>query len=214
VTQPARAGTFAIEPLEAASLRPHAVVVTTARYRYWFESRREPGRDEQGRVTAPAGLLAYVESNPDQWLEDQISTLTHILIADPVGRGTPPLLPGDRFGEAGAFQITPLRPADGRAQLAFRWTDRTAPPTPAAVARKRGDRLRLEWREAGDPGSGLARYELSVDRGAPISLTYRLGLTAATIPRPAPGAHVVRLVAVDRAGNRSAPAVVKISSRP
>jgi len=94
-----------------------------------------------------------------------------------------------------------------RARLRFRWTDATAPRAARFDAALVGGRVQVTLDATHETGSGVARYAITLDRRAPLSV----GTDAADEPvemgKPLPGTHTVRVVVVDRAGNRSHPAV-------
>ncbi len=203
VTEPRQPGVLLLDALEAASARPQALVVTTARNQYWLESRREAARDAEGRIVSPAGVLVHMGPNPTKLLTGQSSYLRNMLVVDPAGHGRTALLAGDRFEEPGSFTATVLRPQAGAARIGFRWTDRTPPAVPRIVGIAQTVSLGVEWSTPRDTGSGLERYEISLDGRARSAAETS---NAATFGLPRPGRHTLRLVAIDRAGNRSAPA--------
>jgi hypothetical protein len=193
VARPGKNGMYTLAPIERASKTAQALVVTTANDQYWVEYRSRPADSGAG-----SGVLLRVSPSPDH--DD--GAIPDQLLGNPAGRGRPELLPGDRFTDPRAFSLTVLR-AGSSARLRFRWTDRTAPKTPRFTATVVSGRLQVTV--DGNPretGSGLARYEVTLDRR-----TLSFGTNAAEEPvqvgRPLPGTHVVRVVAVDRAGNRS-----------
>jgi hypothetical protein len=213
ITFPSHAGTYAIAPLEKPSSEPQGLIVTTARNRYWFELRSEPARDEAGALLASAGLLVHVGQNPKlDSTRSPYGLLTNALIMDPVGRGSPPMRSGDVFKEANAFKLVVRSGAGSSLRLEFSWTDRTAPRRPAIAAPKpEGGGVSLKWRDSVERGSGIDHYLVSLDRRPGVSVRERDSeraneneLRFAHVGR---GTHSVTVVAVDRAGNRSAPAV-------
>jgi hypothetical protein len=60
---------------------------------------------------------------------------------------------------------------------------------------------------AKESGSGVARYDITLDRRAPHSVGNDATDEPVQIGRPLPGTHTVKVVVVDRAGNRSHAAV-------
>jgi gametolysin peptidase M11 len=100
-----------------------------------------------------------------------------------------------RYAAKGVFSVTP--------QFQFRWLDRKRPTIPRARAL---DNTVLSWSRSSDAGSGIAGYRITVD-GRFYATTTRL---LATLPLLPDGGHRLTVVAVDRAGNRSRPAVVNL----
>jgi hypothetical protein len=80
----------------------------------------------------------------------------------------------------------------------------SAPPILHITAPKDGGYLGLStvavsWTVA-DSGSGLAKLEITIDRGAPVSLNR--SATRYTIPNVPDGPHTINVTAIDFAGNR------------
>jgi hypothetical protein len=136
-----------------------------------------------------------------------VITTSNTLVRNPAGRGRPVLRKGERFSVQGAFAATVVRSGDS-ARLRFRWTDRTPPGAPPDVAVERaelGTGLRIGWGAARERGSGLAHYDVLVDGKRRARVAARVNtLNRLSLARPSAGRHVVTVVAVDRAGNRSA----------
>jgi hypothetical protein len=61
-----------------------------------------------------------------------------------------------------------------------------------------------------EKGSGIVRYDVSVDRNAPLSFGRDATDAPVQVGRPLPGTHIVKVVVVDRAGNRSAAGVRRV----
>jgi hypothetical protein len=202
VSRPARNGTYVLAPIERASRLPQAFVVTSANDQYWVEYRSRPALTYDGQQTAGAGVIIRVSSSPD--LKDFGSSgIPNLLLSNPDGRHRPELGDGESFVDAGAFKVTVLQATGDRARLRFRWTDATAPRAPHFDAALVGGRVKVTLDTTRETGSGIARYAITLDRRAPLSV----GTDAADEPvqmgRPLPGTHTVRVVVVDRAGNRS-----------
>jgi hypothetical protein len=142
-----------------------------------------------------------------------------LLILDPVGAGRSSVVAGETFSVPGAFAVTVRSMEAGSATVSFRWTDRKRPSRPRIRA---AGRRSVSWRAAAETGSGVAVYEVSVDR-RPARRVSALDSISPTLYTHAPprleyatlgrGRHRVRVVAVDRAGNRSRPAVRTFSVR-
>jgi hypothetical protein len=104
--------------------------------------------------------------------------------------------PDGHYLAKGLFSVTP--------QFHFTWLDRKRPSTPRARAL---DHAWLSWSRSSDSGSGIAFYRVSLD-GKLLATTADLGTALPTLGH---GGHRVTVVAVDRAGNRSRPAVVSLN---
>ena len=67
----------------------------------------------------------------------------------------------------------------------------------------------MTWRDSNERGSGIAEYRMSIDGGPAVSVTQSIypELNAARIADLPRGAHTITIVAIDRAGNRSRPAI-------
>jgi hypothetical protein len=214
VTRPSQAAVYTLAPLESPSNQAQGFVVTTTRNRYWFEVRRDPARDAAGVGLMQGGLL--VHAGPSPTIAPGLSSyggLSNALILDPVGRGRPWLQTGDRFGEPGAFRVVVLGKTGPTYRLRFAWTDTTAPqrPTivfPGAHVRRWADTA-VTWRDSNERGSGIAEYRMSIDGAPAVSVTQSIypELNAAPIADLRRGAHTLTIVAIDRAGNRSRPAI-------
>jgi len=206
VTRVAKNGTYALAPIERPARLPQAVVVTTGDDQYWIEYRSRPAEDDEGRQTAGAGVVIRVNPSPD--LNDFGSTgIPNLLLGNPDGRHRPELNHGETFVDPGAFRLTVLQAAGGQARLRFRWTDAKRPRAPRFTAALVGGRVQVTLDAPHENGSGVARYEITLDRRAPLSVHTDATDDPVEMGKPLPGAHTVKVVAVDRAGNRSAPAV-------
>ena len=100
-----------------------------------------------------------------------------------------------RYAVPGVFSVTP--------GFQFRWLDRKRPTMPRARAL---DNAVLSWSRSSDAGSGLAGYRITID-GRFYATTTRLNAALPLLPE---GGHRLTVVALDRAGNRSRPAVVNL----
>lgn len=206
VTRPAKNGTYVLAPIERASQLPQALVVTTANDQYWVEYRVQAALTDDGRQAAGAGVIIRVSASPD--LNDVSSSgIPNLLLANPDGRHRPELGHGERFIDAGAFTLTVLRASGDRARLRFRWTDATAPPTPRFTAALVGGRVQVTLDSARESGSGVGHYDITLDRRAPLSVGGDASEAPVQIGRPLPGTHTVKVVSIDRAGNKSRAAV-------
>jgi hypothetical protein len=203
VTRPAKNGTYVLAPIERTSKLPQAFVVTTANDQYWIEYRSIPAQsDIDGHQTAGPGVIIRVSPSPD--LNNFGSTgIPNLLLANPDGRHRPELTHGERFVDAGAFRVTVLEASDGRARLRFKWTDATPPRAPRFTAALVAGRVQVTFDGAHESGSGVAHYDITLDQRAPLSIRQDASEAPVQIGKPLPGTHTVKVVVVDRAGNRS-----------
>jgi len=209
VTRPAKNGTYVLAPIERASSLPQAMVVTTANDQYWIEYRGHAALSDDGHQTAGAGVIIRVSPSPD--LNDfGSSSIPNLLLANPDGRHRPELRHGERFADTGSFALTVLQASGDRARMRFRWTDATAPRTPRFTAAVVSGRVQVELDDAREHGSGVAHYDITLDRRAPLSVGHDATDEPVQVGRPLPGTHTVRVVVVDRAGNRSPAGIRRI----
>ena len=209
VTRPVKSGAYELGAIERASAAPQALVVTTANDQYWIEYRSQPARNDDGQETAGAGVIVRVSPSPD--LRDSgSSSIPNLLLGNPSGRHRPDLKHGELFANPGVFKLTVLSASGIRARLRFAWTDATAPRSPRFTAAVVGSKLQVTLDGVRESGSGVARYDVSVDRNAPLSFGNDNTDAPVRVGRPLPGTHTVKVVVVDRAGNRSAPAVRRV----
>jgi hypothetical protein len=203
-------GTYVLAPIERTSRLPQALVVTTANDQYWIEYRSRPALTNKGQHTAGAGVIFRVSPSPD--LKDFGSSgIPNLLLSNPDGRHRPELGRGERFVDAGAFTLTVLQASGDRARLRFRWTDATAPRAPRFDAALVGGRVQVTLDGVRESGSGIARYAITLDRRAPLSVATDAADEPVQIGRPLPGTHTVKVVVTDRAGNRSPAAVRRLT---
>jgi hypothetical protein len=206
VTRPAKNGTYVLAPIERAARLSQAFVVTTANDQYWIEYRSIAALNNEGQETAGAGVIIRVSPSPD--LKDfGSSAIPNLLLSNPDGRHRPELGRDESFVDSGAFKLTVLRASGDRALLRFRWTDATAPRAPHFDAALVGGRVEVTLNTAHEIGSGVARYAITLDRRAALSVGTDMADEPVPMGKPLPGTHTVRVVAVDRAGNRSPAAV-------
>jgi hypothetical protein len=205
-------GVYTIEAVERPSSSPQALVVETARTEYWLDHREPEWDDESFRTSLPADNV-FVRAGPPASNPAAASAyaMPNVLVpAVPFGRQ--PFVSGERLVETAAFELTVVGRIGTAVQVAFRWTDRRPPARPRFLAPganlSRRGALEVAWAPSTEAGSGVARYEVSLDGRSPVQVTadFRIG-ERARFARPARGRHVLRLVAVDRAGNQSAVAV-------
>jgi hypothetical protein len=199
----ATSGDYVIEAIERAATQPQALVVVTAHNNYWFDHREPVGPDA---LFASSAIVRGVEVHASPSADDVGSSPYqpgNVLVLDPTGTGNDAILPGESWGEAGVFSVSVLAHEGTSMRVRFAWTD-TKPPTrpplysPPDVVRRA---VAVQWGRSRDDGSGVVRYQVGLDGRA-------VGTTAPddrgiTLPKPKRGRHVVSVVAVDRAGNRS-----------
>jgi len=209
VVRATKNGSYAVAPIERPSSAPQAFVVTTANDQYWVEYRGQAARNDDGQQTAGAGVIVRVSPSPD--LNDFGSTsIPNLLLGNPNGRHRPELRHGERFTNPGVFTLAVETSAGSRARLRFRWTDATAPRAPRFTAAVVGGRLEVTLDSVRENGSGVAHYDVSLDRNAPRSFVKDATDAPVQVGRPLPGTHTVKVVVVDRAGNRSAAGVRRV----
>jgi Gametolysin peptidase M11 len=190
VSRPARRGVYGLAPLERPATSAQAFVVTIAGDEYWIEYR------------TGVGVLVRVSPGPDA-RGLGASALPDVLLANPAGRHRPELKRGDRFAIRGVFSMNVLQSEGSRARLRFTWTDKVAPRAPRFTAAFVGGRLQVTVEETRERGSGVGHYQVTIDRESPVLVGTDATDRPVIIGRPLPGTHTVRVVAVDRAGNRS-----------
>lgn len=202
-----RDGVYELDPLELPSAGPQAVVITTAHDQYWLEDRTEPAVSESGARVGDPGVLVHVSASPGL-RSVNVALLENVLLVDPARRGRLELRPGDRFVDQGIFSVTVVESGARGARLSFKWHDRVPPSPPRLVALNRiAGRLRVSWGPARETGSGVAYYAVSVDRRRPLRVDGDAANLSVMVRRIVAGVHIVRVVAVDRAGNRGRPAL-------
>ena len=210
VTRAAKNGTYILAPIERTSQLPQAFVVTTGDDQYWIEYRGHPALDNEGRETARAGVIIRVSPSPDR-NDFGSSGIPDLLLANPDGRHRPELTHGETFVDTGAFRVNVLEAAGDRARLRFRWTDAKAPPAARFTAAVVGGRVQVTLDAEHENGSGIARYDIRLDQSAPRSVHTDATNDPIQIGKPLPGTHTVKVVVVDRAGNRSRAAVRRLT---
>lgn len=196
----------------ASGSQAQALRVLAAGDEYWFEYRPPapawPYADDGSpgvAVHAGANGLGEAGRFPGR----------NLLLYDPVRRGRTAIQAGETFTARGAFSLRVESTGESAADVAFRWTDRTRPARPRILAaRVRRGRLFVRWRRGVERGSGIAAHDVLVDgRRVARVLAERsvAGLLVANedrlTARVGTGRHRVQVFAVDRAGNRSRPAV-------
>lgn len=208
-TRAVKNGAYDLGAIERPSSVPQAFVVTTANDQYWVEFRGQVARNDDGQVTGGAGVIVRVSPSPD--LNDfDSSGIPNLLLGNPAGRHRPEMKHGERFTNPGVFSLDVLTATGSRARLRFRWTDATAPRAPRFTAAVVGGRLQVTLDSVREKGSGIVRYDVSVDRNAPLSFGRDATDAPVQVGRPLPGTHIVKVVVVDRAGNRSAAGVRRV----
>jgi hypothetical protein len=204
VTRADAPGSYSVDQLERPSTLPQALVVTTARNEYWFD-HREPVLQDAFLAGSPLveGLFVRAGRTENPGLPSDYPE-QNILLPNPAGRGFHALLPGDTFRVPGGFELSVAAHVGTRVDVDFRWTDATRPTRPANTFVSRSGRtVRLVWDASQDRGSGVARYEASLDGRVVASVPNDFRTPMQATVRTVRGRHVVTVVAVDRAGNRS-----------
>jgi len=180
-------GDYVVDQFELPSSLPQALAIPTARGEYWVDYRRPLGNDAALPAAAFAGF--EVRLRLPALLSSSLSLHPTLLLSRPA----------TRFSAPDVFSLALVRTEETRAVVRFRWLDRTR-PAEAALRRPfvGRDGLRLGWEPARDEDSGVDHYDVFLDGR-------RVGTTTATretVARPRRGPHTLRVVAVDRAGNR------------
>jgi hypothetical protein len=210
-------GDVTIGAIDRPGPDPHALHVLTAGDEFWFEYRPpQPIWDPDEPMATPG--IAIV-AGPITPVSRSRFPQRDLLILDPVGAGRSSVVAGETFSVPGAFAVTVRSMEAARASVSFRWTDRKRPSRPRI---RTAGRRSVSWRAAAEAGSGVAHYDVTVDRRAARRVS-ALDSISPTLYAHAPlrlgyarlgrGRHRVRVVAVDRAGNRSRPAVRTFSVR-
>jgi hypothetical protein len=210
-------GVHAIDQLELPTDSPQALVVHTAIDDYWFD-HREPLLGDVAFANTPVvqGVLVHASPSPDD--RDGVSRFQpgNVLILNPAGSGADAVVPGQTFRVKNVFDLTVLDHAGTHVDLRFTWTDTAKPGRPSVYSPGavllRGRKLDIEWGRATETGSGLDRYAISVD-GKVRATVVADAPRQIVLARPKKGRHVVSIVAVDRAGNRSRAGTVKFKVR-
>jgi hypothetical protein len=203
--RPSATGVYQLDPLERPTSGPQAFVVTTAQDQYWVEYRAAPDRSDRGDSLG-AGLIVHVSPSPDLD-RSSVNAMVNVLVDNPADRKRPELHAGDRFRRGGAFSLAALEAAGSTARVRFRWTDSVAPRRPRFAADVVAGKLRVTLETARDTGSGVSRFRVVVDARPPQRLAGDATEEPVVVGTPLPGTHTVTVVAIDRAGNRSAPSV-------
>ena len=213
VSQP---GTFTIDRLEQPTSGSHAVVITTASSEYWIYHRLDQLQAPFSSSLLPTGVLVHVGPNPQAPTDQIVYGQDNLLLPNPVGMGRPAIFPGETFAEPGVFRLTVLAQRGNQMDVRFEWADTTAPKPPVILDLPKrvraGGTLEISWHDAHELGSGLSYYEVKVDKRAAVRVLVQFAFTPILrLGKPAPGAHTVTIVAVDRAGNRSAPTTRRVT---
>ena len=221
VTFVSAAGTYTIDQLEQPSDLPQALVIRTGTNEYWLD-HREPLLEDAKIAGDPAVNGVFVHAGPNAYglgLNFSSPYSGPDVLLPNARTSADAYLPGDAISEPGAFRATVLRHEGTHVVVDFRWTDtqKPAPPritSPRPVVRATSRWLEVDWEGSRDAGSGVDHYELWIDAGKRrlIDADFRLG-DHVQLLRPKLGRHGVRMVAVDRAGNRSSVALRRFTVR-
>ena len=209
LTRPAAGGVYEVATIERAVAAPQALVVTTARSEFWFESRGVTTASYLGDSTQPPGVVVLAGPSVDGPASPY--PRTNLLLPNPNGMRRFAYAAGEAFVDRGVFRVAVERHDETSAALRFEWLDRVRPTRPVITSKRvRGGITTVEWLAATDRGSGVASYTLSVDG----RLRAQLGRLAwRSRVALAPGAHRISLVATDRAGNRGAAGTARVVVR-
>jgi len=216
-TYVATPGLYELAPVEEPSALSQALVVRTAATEYWIDHREALGADAYlaGDPLVTAGFEVHrIGGDPFATGADPFA-IDYLV---PVGRHNQYVVPpGETFSVPGVFALGDVGRADGVVTVRFRWLDTTKPTTPRFSGVSGHV---VTFTSGSDTGSGVGHYLLTIDgfapelvpgpplppSGAPAAQT----TVRAMLPALARGDHTLSLVAVDRAGNRSAPATALV----
>jgi hypothetical protein len=217
VARPEANGSYTVDAIDRPTSAPHALHVLVAGDEYWFEYRSPEPVWNPDEPTAVPGLAVY---GGPHGLDGTVSRfpVRNLLIRNPVANGRSAIGVGERYRVPGAFEVALTAMGADRADASFRWLDRKPPAAVRivqAASPKPGKSAVVRWESPPDRGSGLGAYEVRVDDGLPRTLPAVRAIDTVLVAAPlqlslgrlAPGRHTVVVVAVDRAGNRSAPAL-------
>lgn len=219
VTRDPKSGDYAIDQLELPSSVPQALDVQTAHNEYWFD-HREPLLRDAAFAGSPVVQGLAIHAGPptsDPTVQSDFST-ANTLLPNPGGHGNPTLLPGDVFSAPGAFRLTVTGHTGTQIAVHFEWTDTTSPSKPALskppAHPKRNRAFIARWEPSTDDGSGVDHYAVSLDGRvvATVAADFKRP-TQTSVRAKTLGSHTLRVVAVDRAGNKSRPASARFSVR-
>lgn len=219
VTRTPKTGDYVIDQLELKSTVPQALVVETARNEYWFDHREPLLRDAifAGNPVVQGLEIHGGPPSSDPTAQSDFS-VANTLLPNPGGHGNPILLPGDTFREPGAFRLSVTSHTGTQVAVHFEWTDTKSPSKPALskppAHPKRNRTFVARWEPSTDDGSGVDHYTVTLDGRVvrTVAADFKLPTQAGVRPTSR-GSHMLRVVAVDRAGNKSPLAVAKFSVR-
>lgn len=183
----------------------------TAAAEYWLEARSLPTVSFDGSSIRPPGILVLGGPSTTIGGVPALYPEPNLLLPNPSGGVRYSYGVGETVRVPNVFEMTVERNDMAGASLRFAWVDRTAPPRPRLIARaKRGRSVRLEWEPSVDRGSGRVGYVLVVD-GRDVRRLRASAFAAAVSLRR--GVHRVGITALDRAGNRSRTASIRVTIR-
>lgn len=201
VARAERSGNYTVGRPDVLAAAPHALVVPAAQTEYWLEQRLD--------VADPGLTVRYLDVDvPD----DDLARPTRF-VNDPTRVGRDTVARGERFAVPGVFSVRYTPIADGRATLAFTWTDRTRPTRPTLVSPRRrvaaNRPFNVAWRVSRDGGSGVEFCAVTVDGRIAAREAERRSATVAAVRR---GRHRIGVTCTDRAGNRSRAAARQVQA--
>jgi hypothetical protein len=209
-------GVYSIDAIERPGALPQALVIETAGTEYWLD-HREPEWDDPSFRASLRPDNVFVHAGPPSSNPVALGLYPEPNVLVTPGTGRQAFVSGDRLVEPGAFELSVVGRIGTAMQVRFAWTDRTAPARPRiltpAAGTLRGRRVRVTWTQSAERGSGVSHYEVRLDAGAPRRVDADFRVPERATFAVSPGRHAIRIVAVDRAGNRGAAAVRRFSVR-
>ena len=214
VVRPSGAGAHEIGPIEGPTTTtlPQALVVTTARDEFWFESRGRPTPSFQGETEQSAGVA--VIAGPASGSENSAYPRDNVLLPNRAAGRRAAYVTGETFREPDVFSVLVERHTAESATLRFEWLDRTGPAAPRVRVRTpQRRRVDLSWDRPRERGSGVRSYTVVVNGRSVRTLSGDPFFDRYVTLRLRSGRHNIGVFATDRAGNRGALAPARVRVR-
>ncbi len=192
-------GTYTLDALELPSTLPQALIVRVAGRELWIDHREAIGNDAYLKTSIWHKLtqgIAVHEAAIDA-VQTHLSHLNlspeYLLAND--GHGS--WIAGSKpFRIPNVLEIDIVRHVGTTLRVRLRWLDHSPPSAPELSAPTDST---LTWKMPRDAGTGISGYRASIDNGPTQTLTQPT-LDLSTF---ASGDHIVRVTAIDYAGNTS-----------